>query len=136
MVYPKFDHLGKVIDEFDTELTHRAYTGSVTDDGYTDVSFSPTGTVRGMVRPAAAMDFEIGEHGRTDEETLYLLIRHQYDVEEHDRIVFDGFQWRLIEQQKEYLNDFSLYTMTPDGRGGTDPGTGETDDDNPFVPVE
>lgn len=134
---PQYEALQTVLNHLDEPLTHYPFTGTVTDDGFAQIDFGASRSVRGVIRPGAALDFEIGPTGRVDEETLILLILNEHGVEEHDRIIFEDKPWRCVEQQKEYLNDFSMYRLQPDGRGedidDTSPGDEE---DNPFQPVE
>ena len=134
MVGQQFDKLGQVIDRLDDEFTYYPYQGEVNQDGYANISFGAADTVRGLVRPNAAMDFEIGSHGREDEDTLYFLVRDQYGVTEHDRLIVEGEPRRAVEREQEYLNAFSLFRLIPDGRGGTDEEDND-EDTNPFEPV-
>lgn len=133
---PQYEALRTVLNHLDEPLTHYPFTGSVTDDGFAQIDFGASRTVRGVVRPGAALDFELGPTGRIDEETLILLILNDQGVEEHDRIIHEGKELRCVEQQVEYLNDYSRFLLKPDGRGeDIDDRTPGDEEDNPFQPV-
>lgn len=150
------DLVAGVIEDPDLsqEVVWVPHTGTTNIGGSAVPTFGPSQSIRALVRPQSALDFEIGEMGQHDAARLYMFVSKDYGIENDDRIVFRGTKWRATQEQIDYSGtpEFALFTLVEDSRAsdndsstdeppdsgdGTDSGSGGSgsDDSDDYVVI-
>ena len=107
--------------------------------------FGDEETIRVSIRPGETARFAIGGAGQEDSRRLVMDVLEADDIdeqaarddpavvyppiEEDDRILHDGQEWRAVQRQKASKNGFARFVLKEDGRGGGASGPGDTGDD-------
>lgn len=106
--------------------------------------FGDEETIRASIRPGETARFAIGGAGQEDSRRLVMdvleadVITRDTDedpavvyppIQEDDRILHDGQEWRAVQRQKASKNGFARFVLKEDGRGGGAGGSGDTGGD-------
>lgn len=105
--------------EWTSEMIHRELLETANEGGRATPVFADPVTIRGIIRPAASMDFEVTNLGNLDAAERWLIVDDRYGVENDDRIEFRGVAYRAVQRQIDYVDEFSIFGLIEDSRTQT-----------------
>lgn len=103
-------------DEWSMPVEHHELIETANEAGRAHPRFAAPVTIRALIRPDSATEFQVIPEGQLDSADLWMVVDDAHGVENDDRIVFRDVAFRATQRQTEYVDGFSVFALIEDSR--------------------
>jgi len=142
-----FNHRGprRVIRHYANQHTLLRLESSTNEGGTANVEFGDSEPFYSSIRPQDVAKFDVRDTGQVDARRFRMYVLEKAEdmddstayqdpfithppIQNGDRVLFDGREWRCVERQPAGRHDFTRFALVLDRRGEDAPGEDEYGD--------